>query len=162
MAIVDADRALTEMPRLRYLHVMRNPFSGFADTRRRIADMTIERYCQRWGIVNLLGMFYAEKYPDRCRIVRFEHLLTNRESVMRDICAWLRIEFDASLMKPSWNGQTLKSILPFGGVAGIGLDHEERCLSELTDDEMVAIGRRLAWHLTATGYPDQRAPLLPV
>jgi len=43
----------------------------------------------------------ARKYPERMRVVDFEGLFTDRERIMRDICQWLKVDFNAGLTKPT-------------------------------------------------------------
>jgi hypothetical protein len=77
--VVDAARILAEMPNAHVLHVVRNPWSAYADTKKRPVPMSLASYMLGWCINQHFALLCAAQFPDRVHIVRTE-----------DICAGAR------------------------------------------------------------------------
>jgi hypothetical protein len=135
IVIIDADRILTDCPEARVIHVVRQPTSGFADFVRRVPGMDIGTYCRKWAVVNLVGFHFAQKYPERVMTVRFDRLLGDRARTMPMICAWVGLEYDHTLEAPTWNGEPLGRLSPFGGVPRATIEHEQECERSLSHEE---------------------------
>ena len=46
--VVDADKILTELPQAHMLHIVRNPWSAYADTKKRPVPMSLSNYLLGW------------------------------------------------------------------------------------------------------------------
>ena len=134
--IVDYDRIRCDLPETRVQHVVRSPVSGFCDMKARVPEMNVHRYCLKWSLVNGTAFHYASKYEQQVRIVSFQALLEHRAATLRDLCAWLELEYDGVVEHPSWNGQRLEQMYPFGGVPDISRAHEEQCQQSLSASDV--------------------------
>src|SRR5262249_46384854 len=142
--VVDADRLLAECPGARIIHVLREPASGFADMRRRVGEVSLPGYCRKWSVVNALGFAFAEKYPDRVTLVRLDRLIAAREAEMRRLAEWLGIAWDPALLVPTWNGEALAALGPFGGVPVVSAEHERTAAAGLGTAERGALAEGTA------------------
>lgn len=133
-AILDAPETWADLPDTRFVCVIRSPLSGFADMKRRHPGLDPARYAAKWSLVNGASLLWAGKAPDWVRIVTLPGLLQTRDGSMRDLCSWLGLPFDDSVMAPSWRGARLSenAMGPFGGVPTVSLDRE-RALAEGLD-----------------------------
>jgi hypothetical protein len=139
VVVVDADRILADCPEARLIHVVRRPTSGFVDFRRRVPEMEIGSYCRKWALVNMLGFYFAQKYPARVATVRFEGLLEDRVATLRRLCDWLGLAYDPVMELPTWNGAPIAELPPFGGVPVASIEHEQECERSLSAAERVTI-----------------------
>ncbi|WP_137045776.1 sulfotransferase [Pseudolabrys sp. FHR47] len=142
--VLDADLILAEMPAARMIHVVRSPVGGFVDMRRRRPEVDLAAYCRKWSMINTLGFAYAGKYPARVKTLRFIDLLNDRRATLEATCSWLGLSWDDGLMAPTWNGQPLAAMHPFGGVPEISSAHERACFDALSADERRYIFDRTA------------------
>ena len=133
--VVDADRVLADCRGARIVHVVRRPTSGFVDFRRRVPDADVLSYCRKWSLVNVLGFVFSRKHPARVATIHLDELLAERAATLRRLCDWLDLAYDAALEVPSWNGEPLAALPPFGGVPVASLEHEAACEAELSKAE---------------------------
>jgi hypothetical protein len=113
---VDADKILTDLPDAHVLHVVRNPYSAYAETCRRPFPLSLENYTMLWNWVQYLAQIFAVRFPERFHIVRYEDFVADRETTMKSLSTRLGIEFEATLLKPSWNGVQLGEVYPWGTI----------------------------------------------
>jgi len=137
--VLDADRLLVDCPEARLIHVVRRPTSGFVDMRRRVPDVEVASYCRKWSLINMLGFYFAEKYPARMTTVRFDRLIEERAAELSRLCAWLGLGYDAVLEVPTWNGEPLARLWPFGGVPVVSAAHERECEDSLSFEDRAVI-----------------------
>ena len=137
--VLDADRLLVDCPEARLIHVVRRPTSGFVDMRRRVPDVEVASYCRKWSLINMLGFYFAEKYPARMTTVRFDRLIEERAAELGRLCAWLGLGYDAVLEVPTWNGEPLARLWPFGGVPVVSAAHERECEDSLSFEDRAVI-----------------------
>jgi hypothetical protein len=128
VAILDAPEIWADFPNARLIHVVRSPVAGFCDMRARHPRLEPESYVRKWCLINGLAASLAGKYPDRVRLVRFDDLLSRRESAMRAICQWVGLAFDDIVLRPTWCGRPLDPahMGPFGGVPEVSAAREAR------------------------------------
>src|SRR5688572_24054614 len=74
---VDADKILSDMPEAHFLHVVRNPWSAYADTKKRPVPMSLPDYMLGWTMNQYFALLFKEKYPDRMHIVRTEDVMAD-------------------------------------------------------------------------------------
>ena len=113
---VDAERILNGLPEAQVLHVVRNPWSAFADTSKRPVPMSLENYLLGWTMNQQQALLSKQKYPERMHIVRIEDVMRNSRETLGAICAKLGLEAGDSLEKPTWNGNELKEVYPWGTI----------------------------------------------
>ena len=137
--VLDADRLLVDCPEARLIHVVRRPTSGFVDMRRRVPDMEVASYSRKWSLINMLGFYFAEKYPARMTTVRLDRLIEQQAAELGRLCAWLGLGYDAVLEVPTWNGEPLARLWPFGGVPVVSAAHERECEDSLSFEDRAVI-----------------------
>ena len=113
---VDAERILRDLPQAHVLHVVRNPWSAFADTSKRPVPMSLENYMLGWTVNQYYALIAKEKYPDRMHIVRTEDVMRDSRQALGAVCEKLGLEVSDSLCKPTWNGCELKEVYPWGTI----------------------------------------------
>ncbi len=121
---LDWDLLAADLPDARMVHVVRSPFAGFPDTVRRRPGMSAEGFAARWSLVNTVAALHAARRPDRFRVIRYEALLHDRAKAMASLAEWLGLDFDDTLLTPTWNGTELAGAGPFGGVPVNSAAHE--------------------------------------
>lgn len=138
---MDTDVILADFPKTKILHIVRSPFAGIGDMRARRPEVTAESYSAKWSLVNSWAVAWARKKPENFRIVYFSDLLHRREQTMKGICEWLGIAYQPSLLTPSWNGQPIDRMGPFGGVPEISEEHENECIRVLNANDFEIVSR---------------------
>ncbi len=138
---LDWELVLADLPDARMIHVVRSPFAGFADTKRRRPGMSTEGFAARWSLVNTAAALHAARRPEQFLLVHYETLLADRRASMASLAAWLDVPYDQALLTPTWNGVPLTAMGPFGGVPVNTHDYEQRNISELSqpDREILSV-----------------------
>ena len=141
---LDWDLIHADLPDARMLHVVRSPFAAYADTVRRRPTIGIDGYSMRWSLVNTVAAMHAARDPERFRIVRYESLLRRPEIEMAAVAGWLGVDFDESLLRPTWNGEPLEEMGPFGGVPVSSEAHELANVAAVPQEQRAAISAQTA------------------
>ncbi len=114
---VDAERILTELPHAHVLHVVRNPWSAYADTCKRPVPLSLDHYTLGWAVTAHYALACLEKFPERMHLLRVEDVMRDPQQTLAPLCAKLGIDpASESLTKPSWNGSLLAEIRPWGTI----------------------------------------------
>ena len=113
---VDAGLILQELPAAHVLHLVRNPFSAYADTRKRPVPLSIQHYMTGWVTAQHHALVYRELYPDRMTILRYEDVIADPVKALSEVCRAIGVSEDASLGVPSWNGEPLAQVYPWGTI----------------------------------------------
>jgi hypothetical protein len=114
--VLDTEKIFADFPEGHIIHVVRNPYSGYADTKKRPFPISLERYTWTWSYCQHLALTYAERYPNHFHIVRFEDLVAERKATMTRLCGRLGIGFSETCLYPSWNGARLEEVYPWGTI----------------------------------------------
>src|SRR5580692_11749217 len=69
---VDADLVLSDLPGAHFLHVVRNPWSAYADTKKRPLPLPLADYMLCWALNQYYALLNAARSPERFHIVRIE------------------------------------------------------------------------------------------
>jgi hypothetical protein len=114
---VDSDRILNDLPQAHVLHVVRNPWSAFADTSKRPVPLPLEKYLLAWTLNQYHALLYRDKFPGRVHIVRAEDVMRDSRATLGAVCDKLGLDPKAeSLGTPTWNGSPLKEVYPWGTI----------------------------------------------
>ena len=113
---VDAAAILRELPTAQVLHVVRNPWSAYADTKKRPVPLSLEKYLLGWTLNQYHALLYRERFPGRLHVVRAEDVMADSIAALAPVCDALGIERAASLATPSWNGTPLGEVYPWGTI----------------------------------------------
>ncbi len=141
---VDADKILGDLPTAHVLHVVRNPWSAYADTKKRPVPLSLQHYMTGWTINQYHALLFHERFPDRMHIVRAEDVMADPFKTLVPICTALGLEPADTLRKPTWNGQELKEIYPWGTIRKATPEANLATARELSDAESAEI-RAYAW-----------------
>ena len=147
--IVDGEQILRELPNAHLLHVVRNPWSAYADTKRRPVPLTLDRYMFGWTVNQYHALLLQRMWPDRVDIVRTEDVMHDPVSTLGHFCQGLGLESSASLKTPSWNGTPLDEVYPWGTIRLPTVDANRAAAASLSDAERGDIAAR-AWQYLET------------
>ena len=152
--VVDAALILSQMPNAHVLHVVRNPWSGYADTKKRPVPLALADYMLRWCLNQHAALLSRQLFPGRMHIARIEDVMAGPRSALSGLCDTLRIESDPSLDTPSWNGEPLEDIYPWGTIRRATVEANRATAAELSADEQAAVRRHAGLFLEPFGYGD--------
>ena len=149
---VDADKILRDLPGAHVLHVVRNPWSAFADTSKRPVPLNLENYLLGWTLNQYYALLFREKYPDRVHIVRAEDVMQNSKKTLGAVCDKLGVETADSLERVSWNGTELKEVYPWGTIRTPTPAANLATAKELNAEQIEEIRTRAKPYLEAFDY----------
>jgi hypothetical protein len=141
---VDADRILRDLPQAHVLHVVRNPWSAYADTKKRPVPMGLEAYMQAWNVNQQAALSAARRAPDRVHIVRTEDVMADSRKALAPVLAALGLDDDPALASPSFNGAVLPEVYPWGTIRKATTEANRATAGEL-DAREVGLIADLAW-----------------
>lgn len=150
---IDSERIIRDFPNVKIVHVIRNPFSAYFDTKRRPFPQPLNKYLITWNIYHSTVEMFAKQFPENVKIVRYEDLVADKKSFMEELAEFIGIPFDQSMLYPSWNGVELKGdIAPWGTVLRSTSDYNKSVIDELSANEKVTISRSTAAVARHFGY----------
>lgn len=133
---IDAGRIMMDFPKAKILHIIRNPFSAYRDTKRRPFPQPLSKYLITWNIYHSTVEMYAKMYPNNVRIFRYEDLVADKEKFMREVASFIGVGFHKSMLYPSWNGNEIKEMIaPWGTVLKSDEEYNRIVIDELGQDE---------------------------
>ncbi|HVN76756.1 MAG TPA: sulfotransferase [Thermoanaerobaculaceae bacterium] len=144
--VVDADKILTELPDAHFLHVVRNPWSAYADTKKRPVPLALARYMLGWTVNQQHALLFKERFPKRLHIVRAEDVFRDPVGTLGAVCSALDLEAGGSLAAPTFNGAPLPEVYPWGTIRRATPEANLATARELAPEETDAV---TAW---AGGY----------
>lgn len=142
--VVDADKILTDFPEAHVLHVVRNPWSAYADTRKRPVPLSLHNYMLGWTLNQYLALLFKAQFPDRLHIIRTEDVMADSMKALGAVCERLGLERAPSLKTPTWNGSELEEVYPWGTIRKATPEANLATAQELSARERGEI-RTYAW-----------------
>jgi hypothetical protein len=142
--VVDADKILGDLPQAHVLHVVRNPWSAYADTKKRPVPLSLHHYMLGWTLNQYYALLYRERFPGRLHIVRAEDVMADPRGTLGGVCETLGLDAAAELATPSWNGAPLEQIYPWGTIRTATPAANRATAAELSAEEQAAI-RDYTW-----------------
>lgn len=152
IVVVDADKIVQDLPEAHVLHVVRNPWSAYADTKKRAVPLSLAHYLTGWCLNQQAALTFAEMYPGRVHILHFEDIIENPVAVLGEFLAKLRVGPSETLARPSWNGRVLDQVYPWGTVRTPTPEANRLTAAELTRAEQEEIRARAKPLLGVLGY----------
>ncbi|HZW34315.1 MAG TPA: sulfotransferase, partial [Isosphaeraceae bacterium] len=152
--VVDADQIVTELPEAHVLHVVRNPWSAYGDTKKRPVPLSLSHYLTGWCINQMAALTYSAMFPDRVHVLRFEDIVADPVRILGRWLAQLGIGSSPTLSQPSWNGTPLAEVYPWGTVRIPTPEANRATAEELTAGEVDEIRVRAGVLLERFGYTD--------
>ena len=132
---IDADKILNELPDAHFLHVVRNPWSAYADTKKRAVPLSIEHYITAWNTNQYYALLNRDRFPDRMHIVRAEDVMSDSLGTLGGLCEKLGLETHTALESPTWNGEKLAEVYPWGTIRKPTSEANLSTAHELTKEE---------------------------
>ncbi len=152
IVVVDAAKIVEDLPGGHVLHVVRNPWSAYADTKKRPVPMSLEKYIEAWNINQHYALLYKQKYPGRVHIVRCEDVLENSVKALTPVCSALGIAPDDALKRVSWNGEELQEVYPWGTIRKATPEANLATARELSPAEADEVRQRTWQYLDVFDY----------
>jgi hypothetical protein len=149
---VDAERILTDMPNAHVLHVVRNPWSAFADTSKRPVPMSLPAYLLGWTLNQHYALLMQRKFPDRLHIVRAEDVMADSTAALSPVLSRLGIGPHEALRQPSWNSSPLTEVYPWGTIRKATPEANRATAAELTSAQIEEVRLRAWQYLDVFGY----------
>lgn len=149
---VDSDKILRDLPQAHVLHVVRNPWSAFADTSKRPVPMNLGDYLLGWTLNQYYALLFRDMYPGRVHIVRIEDVMAAPKKTLGAICDKLGLETSDSLAHASWNGNPLTEVYPWGTIRTPTPESNLATARELSAAQVDEIRMRARPYLDAFDY----------
>ncbi len=152
IVVVDAPRILADVPGAQVLHVVRNPFSAYADTKKRPVPLSLQDYMLGWTLNQHYAQLFEKLYPGRVHVVRLEDVLADPAAALGGVCEALGLAAEDSLQKPTWNGEELEQVFPWGTIVRATPAANRRTAEELSDAERDAVAAHAWQYLDVFNY----------
>jgi hypothetical protein len=142
--VVDAEMILAELPSAHFLHVVRNPWSAYADTKKRPVPLSLRHYMLGWTLNQFHALLAKQRFPSRFHLVRAEDVMSDPYETLGSVCRALGLEPADSLRRPSWNGTPLEEIYPWGTIRNATPAQNLATARELSAEEQAEV-RAYTW-----------------
>ena len=149
---VDADKILSDFPQAHLLNVVRNPWSAYADTKKRPVPLSLAHYITGWLVHQHAALYFAGRFPERVHILRYEDIVADPVKCLSAFLQKLGVGPSDQLAYPSWNGNRLREIYTWGTIRNGTTEANTATAGELSTDEADEIRRRTALLLSSFGY----------
>jgi len=150
---IDADRMVKDFPDIRILHIVRNPFSAYRDTKRRPFPQPLTMYLITWNVYHSTVEMFSKMYPDNVRLMRYEDLVEDKRKFMVSAADFIGVPFSEKMLYPSWNGLEIKDMIaPWGTVLKSTKDYNKAVIDELSEEERKQIAQGTAALAKHFGY----------
>jgi hypothetical protein len=149
---IDGDKILRDLPQAHVLHVVRNPWAAYADTKKRPVPLPLAAYLLGWTLNQHYALLFASMYPDRFHIVRAEDVMADSEATLGELCGKLGLEASSTLATPSWNGNPLDQVYPWGTIRTPTPEANLATARELSEGEQEEVRTRAWQYLDVLGY----------
>ncbi len=142
--VIDTEKILQDFPDAHLLHIVRNPWSAYADTKKRPVPLSLANYMLGWTVNQYHALFFREKYPERVHIVRAEDVMDNPSEALGTVCEKLGCYSSESLKTATFNGIELGEVYPWGTIRQATTAANRATAAELSEAERNEIRSR-AW-----------------
>ncbi len=150
--VVDADKLLNALPGAHFLHIVRNPWSAYADTKKRPVPLSLQHYMLGWTMNQYFALLFRDWYPNRLHVLRAEDVMGDPKGTLGSLCATLGLDRAESLGTPSWNGRALDEVYPWGTIRKATRDANRATANELSPDEQQRIREYTSQYLDTLDY----------
>lgn len=158
IVVVDADKIVADLPGGQVLHVVRNPWSAYADTKKRPVPMSLEAYMLAWVVNQHSALRFRALFPGRVHVVRLEDSLEDPVRSLGPVCKALGIGAGDTLRRPSWNGNPLTEVFPWGTIRKATPQANKATAEELSLPERDAVRAAAGPYLETFDYKNFLVP----
>lgn len=152
---VDSEKIVSDYGKNGFvLHVIRNPFSCYADTKKRPVPLSLHHYITGWVLCQYYMSIYQKKYPGNCFIIRYEDIIADSRKALSGIFKAAGITYSETIKYPSWNGEKLKEVYPWGTIRIPTEEVNIKTGKELSKEEIKEIYLRTQNFLEQFNYLD--------
>ena len=151
---VDAGAILEELPGAHVLHVVRNPWSAYADTKKRPVPLPLRQYVTGWVTALAHALAFQKYHPDRLHILRFEDIVADPKRVIGGLCRAIGVGSSDSLAVPTWNGTPLEEVYPWGTIRRATPEENRATAEELSEEERREVRTWAGPYLESMRYGD--------
>lgn len=137
--IVDADRILRDVAGAHLLHVVRNPWSAYADTKKRPVPLSLKHYMLAWAVNQHYALLFKSKFQNQVHILRIEDVMAEPAATLGDFCRKIGLEAAAWLARTTWNGKELEEVYPWGTIRRATPEANRATALELSEAERAEI-----------------------
>jgi hypothetical protein len=149
---VDSDRILADLPSAHVVNVVRNPWSAYADTKKRPVPLSLAHYMTGWCVHQLAALASAERFPGRAHVLRYEDIISDPVGILSKTLAVVGVASSPTLERPSWNGKMLDEVYPWGTIRVPTPAANMATAQELSREEADEIQERTRPLLSALRY----------
>jgi hypothetical protein len=150
--IVDFEKILSDFPQAHVIHVVRNPWSAYADTKKRPLPLSLQDYMLGWTLNQYYALLFKKKFQERVHIVRVEDVMSDPFKTLGAVCDKLGLSPSYSLKTPSWNGDPLEEVYPWGTIRKVTPEANRAAAEELSIQERKEITDRTWQYLEIFDY----------
>jgi hypothetical protein len=112
-----------------------------------------------WRLNQDHAVLCRQLYPDRFHLVRTEDVLDDPVATLGAVLERLDLEAGETLRAPSWNGNTLEQVYPWGTIRVPTGAANRATAAELSADERAEVALRAGPYLQVFGYQEFLAEL---
>jgi hypothetical protein len=149
---VDADKIVGDCEGAHVLNVVRNPWSAYADTKKRAVPLSLGHYMTAWSVHQMHALAFASRFPGRVHVVRYEDVVADPVGTLSAVLARVGVGSSPTLATPSWNGGVLPQVHPWGTIRTPTPEANEATANELSAAETDEIRVRAEPFLAPFGY----------
>lgn len=144
--VADTDKVFADFPEAHIIHIIRNPWSAYADyLKRPFPQQTLEEYLLAYNVAHGLAANYRAKYAGRFHLLRTEDIMTDPKGTLSSVLDQIGMQWDDALLYPSFNGKDLSDHLPpFGTVEKPTTEYNDSMAASHTPEVKAAIRRECA------------------
>jgi len=150
--VVDTGKYLADLSGGILLHIIRNPWSAYADTKKRAVPLSLEHYLTGWCLCQAAALYWKEKDPQRVHVLRFEDIIQGPEKVIGEFLSKVGLQSAPTLAKATWNSQPLNTVYPWGTIRTPTPEANKATAQELSPEERDEVTRRAGPWLKVLGY----------
>lgn len=150
--VIDAAKIIESYENSHFLHIVRNPWSAYADTKKRPVPLSLDHYMLGWTLNQYHALLTKKMYPDRISIVRIEDVLADPKKALGEVCQKVGLEANDSLNSPSWNAKELEEVYPWGTIRKATPLANRETAAELSAEEIDAIREKTWQYLDVFSY----------
>ncbi len=107
-----------------------------------------------WATSQYFALLNAKKYPDHFHIVRYEDIIHDKVGTLSKVLKKVGVGRNKSLSYPSWNGEELEEVYPWGTVRIPTEEVNIKTAKELSKSEILEIYDRTQEYIKTFKYDD--------
>jgi len=114
--------------------------------------LPLATYMLGWTLNQHFALLAKRRHPDRVHIVRTEDVMADPAGTLGPVLERLGLGRDNALDRPSWNGEPLEEVYPWGTIRTPTPEANRAAADELTAGEREQISDHAWQYLEPFGY----------